>query len=1723
MFWVDKEQHNMNTVPNKAEDESCFCTTSLKSELDDVSLRRMVDLGSRIDRLYLGKYIPLREQKLLQRLARTRAVYDDIRAQIISDSTVSHTVSKSTKCDDCSRHEVSVRDLDDTEISSAVLGIINMADRGEIGTKKLHHGCSCCSCSSEINIHEPYFKRRKIKRPYISGNGSKAKEKRRSNKQQAVRLKTKPIRSDPCTCTFESFKKHSKQIQDAHLRPPSLFDLQPTTDEEAKQKRRTISEIVRTSNHNLKQLNICIKDKISKGMTKVRKSHTRLQELLTKNQPKDNIPSNVTRGTKEKIVQKYSHDIASDHEISLLVKNDSFKKSKEGGKKQIIKYCNCDSEPEKCILKLKHKKISRNNQYLRGINYNIRTEGRKAGESLRQMNHKIQAQKLPKGKIIKTRKPALLNKQTRQMNNISFTKRPKIKKVQTLDIPNTKKNELRHKYIQSDKNIPGLEILTDASLRPYQYSRVTNGRKEPLKNTKWYLQQQGSQIKLLNDTKTRGSALKRCYCALKLKVKTSKSKNKGQRTNKFTFEKPASTFLNDGQKITGHKRMQGKSVRTKPNCVCQCDSHQNIQLKNARKANDLDSIFQVQDIRSTSSLTTDFKKSEKDKYAQSLITFHDNTPIPVVNGKNSRQGDSSGILYKQAVRVDSSVSFNIKFDKVSAYGDQNVTKSSDIKSLITPKQKTYQIPKLDNYKENLETLYIDSANQMNKRYFHTGFSLRRCCNKLKLHIKKTIKKFRKKMVQSTKRSGVKSIDTSNKSTKIESKYLKSSKPCECEPITCISGEINPYICIQRAAHNKRLIEAGSNTTRSKSESTSSATYPENKKSVEVRYKLREKEKKMLTNKQDQKRSIENEFIPIFSSVTKSEQSIKIGSTLSFKIELYKNKLPTKENKLMLKNTTKRINNKEKIKRFKIINVGQIETQVQGPWTHKGSVASSILKRCNCSLNLQKKKQMSVSETKRSKTFLFQTPRIYTVARVMIKNKHNSIKSGTIYSAHSISRPVSQFKKYRQQIKELVTPNKETFENNQVVRICSSLKRTVRTKVIQDTNNKRKVKTNTTTTLSPLYVHQSSQQHTITRFLPRSNKSVSARKRNLNYQTNQTNFINTDGSGVRNIVEMPKFRGIKGKRDIGAVKIGSNVSFSIEFNKKKFLPQSTTTTPVFDNFFSIKRIKRNKLHDRSKNSFKQTNSRKTPLKRCFCCLDLNSNMKPKVPFHQTIKVGRVSVQNNPKLITKELYYVRPQSLAANLNQKIKNVTFSNSRNQCLCQDNEDIVSEDIKTILPYMPKKINGTSSTTILPPHNEIMKSKKRKKKGGKRLTRKRSHIYLNNIQTKGTKGRKNIFGIKYFIRYCTQILRKNINKNNKMMFSNYENSTKPNQCLSKPRIYEKTFHTNPIVNLLHQSIYTKQECNAKTCKLKNIKPISLNVETNTKRKTVSNKKTGANLAKVRSMKDVHVQRNKVRFLNTANPTINLKREKKNIYTLSNTNHPQPVKSKHTQLGRIKINKEELFKGAGDRYLNNKRETCFSKMPLFEMQLDSGNYNILNKDQVIDNVIHSNTKCKKKPLIEVQLDSKKFHILNKEEVFDKVIKTKTKRGGFIGSLLDAVSVIHRKSCKCQRCDCASRKIVGEKAKGKSYDSLKHQKYKNRRVGEHLDHTCDIYMASLRKRRFLSVYRMFPSFYPHFLSLLHAWKQFMEILMFILAAVVWSPCILCMELCRACMCCFFCTG
>lgn len=66
------------------------------------------------------------------------------------------------------------------------------------------------------------------------------------------------------------------------------------------------------------------------------------------------------------------------------------------------------------------------------------------------------------------------------------------------------------------------------------------------------------------------------------------------------------------------------------------------------------------------------------------------------------------------------------------------------------------------------------------------------------------------------------------------------------------------------------------------------------------------------------------------------------------------------------------------------------------------------------------------------------------------------------------------------------------------------------------------------------------------------------------------------------------------------------------------------------------------------------------------------------------------------------------------------------------------------------------------------------------------------------------------------------------------------------------------------------------------------------------------------------------------------------------------------------------------------------------------------------------------------------------------------------------------------------------------------------------------LTTLRKRPCLWCYHLFPDLYPQCLSLMACWRDLMNVLMFVLAIFVWTPCLIACELCRAFCCCLLCT-
>lgn len=117
--------------------------------------------------------------------------------------------------------------------------------------------------------------------------------------------------------------------------------------------------------------------------------------------------------------------------------------------------------------------------------------------------------------------------------------------------------------------------------------------------------------------------------------------------------------------------------------------------------------------------------------------------------------------------------------------------------------------------------------------------------------------------------------------------------------------------------------------------------------------------------------------------------------------------------------------------------------------------------------------------------------------------------------------------------------------------------------------------------------------------------------------------------------------------------------------------------------------------------------------------------------------------------------------------------------------------------------------------------------------------------------------------------------------------------------------------------------------------------------------------------------------------------------------------------------------------------------------------------------------------------------------------------------------VTKNATECLESNAVSRFMIHSLDKDPTKRLTKMKKIRKRK--ERIDFECSPYMASLRRRPFLWVYDRCPRLYPQFISMLTLWRQFLDIVLFLVAVAVWSPCIIGIEVCRALMCCCLCTG
>ncbi|CAH2107058.1 unnamed protein product [Euphydryas editha] len=616
-------------------DQSCSCTSCLyRSESDRSSLRRIISFGSRIDRLYYGKYIPLRERKLLEKLVRTRAAYDDIKAQLLSSSTISLDTKSGSK----PHGKETMKKLRHPQHSDTILELVDLVDEGKkIESKELSGCCSCCSCSSKLNLRYKSTDKQGLKRSYPGGYRH-IREKIGDSRKRGVRFKAKHIKSDPCTCTFKFSGMLSSKVKPKKLRTfhrLSHADFMPTTDEEINQRPKKLRSLVRSSIENLKQSKTQLKNIMTEGVKKINESKAIIQgklDLQTKNsleklnKAKNNIKSkNKLQKKSYEIPKTVNKEICECPEKNLIshIKKDSLSKFKEDLKrKRILKDWECDSEcfedfciPEDCYYKLKqlgsrHLKPKHD----KDKKSSIITQDEKIGEPFINPSVKNQSKELNRfGPTIDKQKPILRAQQTREVTspsqNLATDKdRQTSKKVQkhTKKEDNKKLNFLckckkksKHKNVKTDalKPAPNLNNKIKINKSPLHRPREQGLHiysKAKTENVGPEIQQQVVRI---------GSSFTFNIEFYKNKGDSSKSmsRNSLQRIPKYSNELVIKNNNKQFVKIpkSGRKRQRGSQIQLEvpkkntmagednlKRCVCP------VKLKFKRNKNKAETILQ---------------------------------------------------------------------------------------------------------------------------------------------------------------------------------------------------------------------------------------------------------------------------------------------------------------------------------------------------------------------------------------------------------------------------------------------------------------------------------------------------------------------------------------------------------------------------------------------------------------------------------------------------------------------------------------------------------------------------------------------------------------------------------------------------------------------------------------------------------------------------------------------------------------------------------------------------------------------------------------------------------------------------------------------------------------------------------------------------------------------------------------------------------------------------
>lgn len=202
----------MTKMP-KDHNRSCTCSSCFyRSTLEKPSLRQIIAEGSRIDKLYLGKFIPLRKKKIVT----TKPQYNQLRNKELQREASLKPASEKVLATSKKEHVRHTQQTKETDSNSVVLGLLTLKNKEEkLLSRKSINVCTCCSCNSSILAREAgtrYVRDVSGKKMYKISRPRKKKELRTVRRPKAKLIRSEPTTKSTLSSSFDRTVKVKSSI-----------------------------------------------------------------------------------------------------------------------------------------------------------------------------------------------------------------------------------------------------------------------------------------------------------------------------------------------------------------------------------------------------------------------------------------------------------------------------------------------------------------------------------------------------------------------------------------------------------------------------------------------------------------------------------------------------------------------------------------------------------------------------------------------------------------------------------------------------------------------------------------------------------------------------------------------------------------------------------------------------------------------------------------------------------------------------------------------------------------------------------------------------------------------------------------------------------------------------------------------------------------------------------------------------------------------------------------------------------------------------------------------------------------------------------------------------------------------------------------------------------------------------------------------------------------------